>query len=289
MNKVDILGVKIDKVSLDEASNLVWGWVKAKSKKYIVTPNIEFIIAAQQDSKFKKILNLADLSIPDSARLGWSEGLIREKNPVKKALIWLLFPVAKIVYPDFPVTTGTDLMEKLISQSVDKAATIGLLGGKEGVALKLSECLKEKYPGVRISFIGTGGVIDESGTEIERVGSIEYKHSLRLRLRVESKKNETKPSSLYTLYPIPHTDILFVAFGHIKQEKWIYNNLKKVDAKVFIGVGGAFDYLSGEVVRAPIILRRLGFEWLFRLIVQPWRIKRFGALFKFLLLVYKAS
>src|SRR3989338_5459360 len=80
-------------------------------------------------------------------------------------------------------------------------------------------------------------------------------------------------------------DILFVAFGHIKQEKWIGKNLKKIPVKVAMGVGGAFDYLSGEVMRAPKFIRVLGLEWLFRLILQPWRIKRQLALVKYMILL----
>lgn len=81
---------------------------------------------------------------------------------------------------------------------------------------------------------------------------------------------------------IPKLDILFVAFGQVKQEKWIDKNKDRFDVKIFMGVGGAFDYLSGQVTRAPLFLRRIGLEWLFRLVLQPWRIKRFWALLEFL-------
>lgn len=82
-------------------------------------------------------------------------------------------------------------------------------------------------------------------------------------------------------------DILFVAFGSPKQEVWIDENLSKIDAKVAIGVGGTFDYLSGEVRQAPRFVSDLGMEWLFRLIVQPWRAKRQLRLLKFSYLVLK--
>ncbi|EKD85274.1 MAG: hypothetical protein ACD_38C00056G0001 [uncultured bacterium] len=84
-------------------------------------------------------------------------------------------------------------------------------------------------------------------------------------------------------------DLLFVAFGHIKQEKWIDNNLDKIPVRVAIGVGGAFDYLSASVPRAPKVLRKLGFEWLFRLMIQPWRLKRQLALLKYLWLLTRAG
>ena len=82
-------------------------------------------------------------------------------------------------------------------------------------------------------------------------------------------------------------DILFVAFGFPKQEQWIAENLDKIPVKVAMGVGGAFDYISGNVPRSPVFIRKLGLEWLFRLIIQPWRLKRQLALFKFIYLVLR--
>jgi len=63
--------------------------------------------------------------------------------------------------------------------------------------------------------------------------------------------------------------------------------LDKIPVKVAIGVGGAFDYISGKVPRAPRLVQKLGFEWLFRLIRQPWRIKRQLALLEFIFLVLR--
>jgi N-acetylglucosaminyldiphosphoundecaprenol N-acetyl-beta-D-mannosaminyltransferase len=82
-------------------------------------------------------------------------------------------------------------------------------------------------------------------------------------------------------------DILFVALGAPKQEFWINKNLDKIPVKVAIGVGGAFDYISGKTPRAPTFIRSVGLEWLFRLVVQPWRIKRQLALIEFIRLVVK--
>lgn len=86
---------------------------------------------------------------------------------------------------------------------------------------------------------------------------------------------------------VEKVDILFVAFGSPKQELWIAKNLKNIPATVSIGVGGAFDFVSGKVPRSPKILRKLGLEWLFRLIIQPWRIKRQLSLITFVFLVLK--
>jgi N-acetylglucosaminyldiphosphoundecaprenol N-acetyl-beta-D-mannosaminyltransferase len=82
-------------------------------------------------------------------------------------------------------------------------------------------------------------------------------------------------------------NVLLVGFGQVKQEMWIYRNLSKVpNIKIAVGIGGTFDYLSGNVKRAPKWMRELGLEWFYRLITQPSRIGRiFNATFKFLWLV----
>lgn len=149
---------------------------------------------------------------------------------------------------------GVDLMEELIKKAQDLGLTIGLLGGRDSVAKKVGERLQKKYPKLKISFAESGGEITKDG-----VMSVNYK--------------------------LPVADLLFVAFGPPKQEKWIAKNLNKIDVKIAMGVGGSFDYLSGEVPRAPVWIRGLGFEWLFRLIIQPWRIKRQLALIKYLIMI----
>ncbi|MBI4035760.1 WecB/TagA/CpsF family glycosyltransferase [Candidatus Daviesbacteria bacterium] len=229
--KVKVLGVKIDDVSMDEGLAQVEKWIIAPGKYYIVTPNPEFIVSAQKDSHFKKILNDADLSIPDGAGL-------RLSGSVKNTI------------------SGTDFMEELIKLSAEKGFVIGFLGGKEGVAERTVERLKKKYPGLKVNFINSGGDVNKEG---------------------KTTANLT----------VPPLDILFVAFGHIKQEKWIADNLAKIPAHVSMGVGGAFDYLSGSIPRAPKWVRSLGLEWLFRLVMQPWRVKRQFALINYLLLLAK--
>ena len=75
----------------------------------------------------------------------------------------------------------------------------------------------------------------------------------------------------------PH--VLLVAYGAPKQELWIDRVGDRLNGvAVAIGVGGSFDYLTGRVPRAPLWMRRVGIEWLFRLARQPWRIRRMAVL-----------
>lgn len=249
--KIDILGVKIDRVNLTEVLVTVERWIRnpGKDKHYIVTPNLEFILAAQQDRQFREILNKADLGLPDSSRLGLSYWLLRKRR-LERLLLWPLFFFPQKVVMQFDIVTGTDFMEALCELSAEKGFTVGFLGGKGEVAKQAAERLKKKHPKLEVVFTESGGAVTGNG---------------------QSSVTKVAPA-----------DILFVAFGHIKQEKWIAKNLDKIPVKVAVGVGGAFDYLSDSVPRAPKWVRALGFEWLFRLVVQPWRMKRQLALFRYL-------
>ncbi|MBI4038363.1 WecB/TagA/CpsF family glycosyltransferase [Candidatus Daviesbacteria bacterium] len=230
----EVLGVKIDDLKIDEALSIVEKWIWNPGKHYVVTPNPEFLVAAQKDSVFKSILNKADLSIPDGIGLKIS-------GKVKNTF------------------SGTDFMEELIKLSSEKGFTVGFLGGRGEVAKKSAECLMKKYPKLKVGFAESGGEV-----QAELPGVLSARSIIR---------------------NIPALDILFVAFGHIKQEKWIANNLNNLPVHIVMGVGGAFDYLSGSVSRAPKWIRNLGFEWLFRLIIQPWRVKRQLALIKYLFML----
>ena len=64
-------------------------------------------------------------------------------------------------------------------------------------------------------------------------------------------------------------DIVWVGLGLVKQERWIQQHLHRVKVPWMVGVGAAFDYHAGTIPWAPPLLRRLGMEWLFRLIIQP--------------------
>lgn len=232
--KQNILGVKVDDVSLDEALKMVDGWLVNKDKHYIVTPNPEIVVTAQKDPELKRIINNADLGIPDGIGLKLAGDIVCN-------------------------TPGIDLMEKIIELAQDKGFTTGFLGGRDNVAKKVVECLKKKYPKLKVVFAESGGEVDNQGKLLKY------------------------PKLLRSL----NCDILFVAFGPPKQEKWIAKNLDKIPVKVAMGVGGSFDIISGMVPRPPIFIRKLGFEWLFRLILQPWRIKRQLKLLKFAWLLTK--
>ena len=152
--------------------------------------------------------------------------------------------------------TGVDFIEELCRAAKENTMSMGFLGGRDGVAEAAAKRLKTRYPWIKVAFVGPEWD--------ERKITVAKDHHNKQKI-----------------------DILFVAFGVPKQEEWIYTNLSKLPVKAAMGVGGSFDFLSGTVPRAPIVLRKIGVEWLFRLIVQPWRWKRQLALFEFIYFIFR--
>jgi len=154
---------------------------------------------------------------------------------------------------------GSDLIWDIARLANEKNKSIFLLGGKDNVAELTAEKLKQKFPGLKIHGFGGGELSPE-------------------------KENKEEIAEINKFAP----DILFVAMNFVKQEKWIYKNLEKMPSvKLAAGLGGTFDFISGKAKRAPKFMRHIGLEWLWRLILEPWRWKRiYNAVFKFSWLVF---
>lgn len=243
---IKILGTKITTSPKKDILEYIIKCIEKKTKKiYIVTPNPEILVYATRSSSFQKTLNNATVSLADGVGITLSGSILKKSR--------------------FTRITGVDFMETLCTESAKRAFSIGLLGGKQGVAKRTAECLQKKYPKLIVSFVGEewpAKMVDGKWLMVNNSSSTG-----------DSSSTINHQSSI-----IPHIDILFVAFGFPKQEEWIAKNLDSLPVTVAMGVGGAFDYISGRVPRAPELVRRLGFEWAFRLTIQPWRIKRQMAL-----------
>lgn len=146
---------------------------------------------------------------------------------------------------------GVDLVERLAVLSAEQGYRIYFLGAMPGVAQEAAEVLVSRYPGLVVAgtYAGSPRTEDEEAI-IERLSTAR-----------------------------PH--ILLVAYGAPAQDHWIARNLGRLEVPVCIGVGGSFDYIAGVRPRAPHWLRRLGLEWLHRLVTQPWRWRRMLALPRF--------
>ena len=138
---------------------------------------------------------------------------------------------------------GIDIANKLLELGNKENKSIYLFGSKQEVIDSMKEVLKEKYPNLELVGASNGYEKDKD--------------------KVFEKIAKVKP------------DIVLVALGIPLQEKLIYKHLNKFDKGIFVGVGGSFDVISGHKKRAPKIFIKLNLEWLYRILKEPKRLKRF--------------
>ncbi len=163
---------------------------------------------------------------------------------------------------------GVDLLGEIIKQAAARQQPVLLLGSSSFSNQKTAEKFKQKYPNLDIFSLPGGEIYFDQTKE-------EWQQDKNIINFIKEKK----PA------------VILAALGHPKQEFWLYHHRHLFPSvKVAVGVGGSFDFISGKTKRAPLYLRKLGLEWLWRFLFEPWRIKRiYNATFKFIYLVVKYS
>jgi N-acetylglucosaminyldiphosphoundecaprenol N-acetyl-beta-D-mannosaminyltransferase len=163
-------------------------------------------------------------------------------TPDGMAVVWLLrlkgHKQVRRVY-------GPDLLLAVCEDGAAKGYRHYFYGGAPGVAETLVEKLSARIPNLQVV-----------GTCAPPFGSISLKEDEEIIQQI----NRT------------NADILWVGLGSPKQEIWMQEHLGKINATVMVGVGAAFDFLSGNKAQAPLWLQRSGLEWLFRLLSEPKRL-----------------
>jgi len=134
---------------------------------------------------------------------------------------------------------GTDLLPKLCERAIQENKSIYLLGAKPEVAEKAANKLVQQYPGLRIAG-SHHGYFDKNNCS-----------------DVINKINQSQ------------ADILLVAFGSPIQENFLQTHKASLSVNTVVAVGGLFDFYSGNISRAPLWMRELGLEWIWRLIQEP--------------------
>jgi N-acetylglucosaminyldiphosphoundecaprenol N-acetyl-beta-D-mannosaminyltransferase len=148
--------------------------------------------------------------------------------------------------------TGVDLIGPLAKRSAEHGdLRLFLFGGAPGVVERAAASLIAVYPGVRIAGIRNGHF---TATDLD---------------------------GIIASITASGANVILVGLGSPKQEFWLEENLVATGASVGIGVGGSFDVIAGRKQRAPVVVRRLGLEWFFRLLQEPSRWRRQLALPKF--------
>jgi N-acetylglucosaminyldiphosphoundecaprenol N-acetyl-beta-D-mannosaminyltransferase len=139
---------------------------------------------------------------------------------------------------------GTDMFPRLCESLARSGHSIFLLGAKPGVADAAAQWAESKYPGLRVAGVHHGYF------------SAEEEEPIAESIRASG------------------ASVLLVALGAPRQEKWINRHTESTGVKLAFGVGGLFDYYSGRIPRAPLWMRKMRLEWIFRLIQEPSRLWR---------------
>ncbi len=173
--------------------------------------------------------------------------------------IGLLWASRRLGAPLPERVTGSDGVPFIARHASERGWKIFFLGAAKGVAAAAASILKERYPGLVV--VGTYG----------------------------GSPAEAEEDEIVTMVNASGADILFVAFGAPKQDKWIARNLPRLQVSMAMGVGGSLDFIAGIVPRAPHWMRNRGLEWLYRLVRQPWRLRRMLRLPRFVIAVFRQA
>ena len=232
---VDVVGIPIQKVTMDEAVGDVSAFLDEKGGKVVVTPNAEILQLCVEDQNVHQIIRQADYIIPDG--IGVVKGAKLLGTPLKQKV------------------AGCDLAWNILGEMEKKGKKLFLLGAKPGVAAAAAEKMKEAHPNLIVCGV-QDGYFKEDAPVIDAINAAD-------------------------------ADVLFVCLGVPKQETWMMQYKDQLNVSVMMGLGGSLDVFAGTVKRAPKIFIKLGLEWFYRLIKEPWRAKRMMKLPKFFVSVLK--
>lgn len=151
---------------------------------------------------------------------------------------------------------GVDYADALLARMAQEGMSLFILGAKPGVAEQAAQNLVQKHAGLRIAGVADGYFKSDADAiaQIEAAGG---------------------------------ADVLFVCLGAVRQEKFMAEHLHEMPVTIACGLGGSVDVFAGTVQRAPDIFVKLGLEWFYRLIKEPWRAKRMAKLPLFMLVVLR--
>ncbi|OGG35613.1 hypothetical protein A2363_05065 [Candidatus Gottesmanbacteria bacterium RIFOXYB1_FULL_47_11] len=255
LNAVKILKISITNASKNEILEEIQKYlasprkIRQKSLK-IFTPNTEQMVFAHDNPGFAAVLNRADISLPDSIGVVLA-GRFLTKKPIQ-----------------IPIR-GVEFMEDLVRVAVGRHVPIGLIGGRDNLAVDTLSCLRQKHGKLQDSWA-------EDGPEISFHNLLFIIHNSDEKLYFERLSRHIVRSG---------ARIIFVALGPPKQEYFVERLARQTPGVIFMVVGGSFDIISGRLPRAPLVIRLIGFEWLWRLILEPRRWRRQLALIRFVWLV----
>jgi N-acetylglucosaminyldiphosphoundecaprenol N-acetyl-beta-D-mannosaminyltransferase len=238
LNSIHLLGMRIDRVSMEETLRLVEHFIDEGGPHHIVTADASMVVTYTQEPEFARIVDVSDLVTPDGAGILWASRY--QGTPVQHKV------------------SGVDLAAHCCALSAEKGWRIFFFGAAPGIAEEAHARMLARYPDARLVGFRDGFFKPEDEPKV-----VEQIRAAR-------------------------PDILLVALGIPKQEKFIARHRAELGVPVMIGVGGTLDVFSGTVRRAPVWMQNTGLEWLYRLASNPKKISKVRLLPQFALMTLRA-
>jgi N-acetylglucosaminyldiphosphoundecaprenol N-acetyl-beta-D-mannosaminyltransferase len=268
--RIKILSVGADRLTQKQALEKIGLFLSSEKGHHVVTLNSEMAVQAEKDAELREAVNSADLVVADGMGILQAASFIQARSGRFWTDAGLLF-CTWLTATFFPQKvrdalpekiSGIDLLSAICASPFMEGRSVYLLGAEEGIAEQAGKALEKAHPLLWIA-----------GAEAGLISSISSEDNAQLLQRI----NAASP------------DVLFVALGVPKQEKWIRANLERMPSvRIAMGVGGAFDVIAGKLPRAPRWMQERGLEWLWRLGLQPRRLPRiFNATLRFSWLIFR--
>ena len=275
---IQILGVRVDCVDFQQALDAVSGWIaqaqaeeRARSSEktentgpfadnlsedeYSGGQTHSSLLAPHSSQPTRQVCTVNPEFIMTARRQPTFAQVLAEADLCTPDGVGVLWAARRAGVRLNERVTGSDGIYRLCERAAAQEWRVFFLGAAPGIAEHAAAELARLYPGLPVA--GTYG------------GSPSQADWPQIRQKLAAAQ----------------ADLLFVAYGHPRQDIWIHQHREELPVAVALGIGGAFDFVAGITPRAPFWLRRLGLEWLYRLARQPWRWRRMAALPLFALLV----
>ncbi len=271
----EVLDVKLHLLESTQALDGALALLEGQGSHYIVTVNPEFLVAGRSHYAFRKALNAGDISLIDGVGILWALEYINRipqwlYHTNHRRLQWWLvswywcstfirFALRVLFRPSVyrGRVAGSDLIKEVFGR-LNPQHGVYVIGGLPSTQERLRDALLRQYPAMNLCGVEYG----LRNIQVTAQGIL-----------YDAQEDEALCHRIQKTAPT----VLIVGFGQIKQELWIADHLLKFPSvKLFIGVGGALDFISGAAKRSPLWMRVHGLEWLWRLITNP---RRFGRIF----------
>ncbi|MDR0861446.1 MAG: WecB/TagA/CpsF family glycosyltransferase [Oscillospiraceae bacterium] len=254
--RVDVLGVGFDcggieRLTAGARAILARARAAGTAMPYVVTPNPEIVMLARDGDAYPGLMsavNNAALVVPDGIGVIYGAKILAKSANARK-----LGANARETRPPLERVPGIDFAWRLMTEDFSPERRVFLLGARAGVAAQAGERLSAQLKGLNVVGARDGYFTDDD--------------------EVVAEINAAKP------------DLLLVCLGAPKQELWVARNASRLNAGLALCLGGALDVWAGVVPRAPKAFRRLGLEWLYRLLREP---RRIGRMMKLPLFIFAA-